>query len=161
MYNNNFYFRAATYNDKNQIAKVLIDFYNMNDLNEAINAFTEELKKDFHYIVALENKEIIGLVSWLPHGLPKHGLFELDRICVLSRARGMGIGKKLIDELKNSAYKWYRKMNGYPRKLYLLTHENNTNAHVFYERIGFTHETTLKDHYYIDQNERVYSMFLP
>ena len=160
MHNNNFYFRAATYNDKNQIAKVLIDFYNMNDLNEAINAFTEELKKDFHYIVALENDEIIGLVSWLPHGLPKHGLFELDRICVLSRARGMGIGKKLIDELKNSAYKWYRKMKGNPRKLYLLTHENNTNAHIFYEQIGFTHETTLKDHYYKDQNERVYSMFL-
>tara|TARA_A100001011_G_C14215969_1_gene802058 strand:- start:806 stop:1291 length:486 start_codon:yes stop_codon:yes gene_type:complete len=160
MSNNNYFFRVATYNDKNQIAKVLIDFYNMNDLNEASNVFVDELKKDFHYIVAIENGEIIGLVSWLTHGLPKHGLFELDRICILSKARGMGIGKKLIDELKNDASKWYKKMNGYARKLYLLTHENNTNAHIFYKRVGFTHETTLKDHYYKDQNERVYSMFL-
>jgi RimJ/RimL family protein N-acetyltransferase len=45
------------------------------------------------------------------------------------------------------------------RKLYLLTHEDNKNAHAFYEKIGFEHETTLKDHYYDNKDERVYSMF--
>ena len=45
------------------------------------------------------------------------------------------------------------------RKLYLLTHEDNVDAHIFYEKVGFVHETTLKDHYYKDQNERVYSKF--
>ena len=158
--NNKIIFRKAIYNDKDQIAKVLIDFYNMNDLDEGIKAFTEELKKDFYYIVAIQNGEIIGLVSWLIHGLPKHGLFELDRICVLSKTRGMGIGKKLVEALINDASKWYEKMNAKVRKLYLLTHENNTNAHAFYERVGFTHEATLKDHYYKKQDERVYSMFL-
>ena len=29
----------------------------------------------------------------------------------------------------------------------------------FYEKIGFSHETSLKDHYYENQNERVYSKF--
>ena len=28
-----------------------------------------------------------------------------------------------------------------------------------YEKIGFSHETSLKDHYYTNQNERVYSKF--
>ena len=45
------------------------------------------------------------------------------------------------------------------RKLYLLTHEDNVDAHIFYKKVGFVHETTLKDHYYKDQNERVYSKF--
>ena len=45
------------------------------------------------------------------------------------------------------------------RKLYILTHENNIDAHSFYEKIGFSHETSLKDHYYENQNERVYSKF--
>ena len=45
------------------------------------------------------------------------------------------------------------------RKLYILTHENNVDAHSFYEKIGFIHETSLKDHYYENQNERVYSKF--
>jgi len=152
--------RKANYADKNQIARVLLDFYNIKDVKEARNVFLTEFDKDYQYIVALDKEEIIGIVSWIMHGLPKHGLFELDRICILNKARGKGIGRKLVDALKNDAYVWYKKMNGQARKLYLLTHEENTKAHIFYENIGFTHETTLKDHYYKDQDERVYTMFL-
>ena len=152
-------FKKATIDDKNEIAKVLLDFYNMSDLNEAINAFSSELEKDFHYIVAIEEDKIIGLVTWLMHGLPKHGLFELDRICILSESRGKGIGSQLVDKLVDDAKGWYREQGESIRKLYLLTHEDNLNAHIFYEKIGFKHETTLESHYYGEKDERVYSMF--
>jgi len=151
--------KEATHDDKSQIAEVLLDFYNMSDLNEAINVFLSELEKDFHYIVAVENGKIIGLVTWFMHGLPKHGLFELDRICILSASRGKGVGIMLVDRLVDDARKWYNKLDEDIRKLYLLTHEDNKNAHAFYEKIGFEHETTLKDHYYDNKDERVYSMF--
>ena len=159
MNENNILLREATYEDKDQIAKVLLDFYNMNDVDEAIQSFNNELDKDFHYIVVEEDGKIIGLVTWLMHGLPKHGLFELDRICILSEARGKGVGRKLVDKLIDNASKWYDKKGEKIRKLYLLTHEDNKNAHSFYEKVGFSHETTLKDHYYKDQDERVYVMF--
>ena len=159
MNENNILLRKATYDDKDQVAKVLLDFYNMNDVDEAIQSFNNELDKDFHYIVAEEDGKIIGLVTWLMHGLPKHGLFELDRICILSEARGKGVGKKLVDKLIDNASKWYDKEGEKIRKLYLLTHEDNKNAHSFYEKVGFSHETTLKDHYYKGQDERVYVMF--
>ena len=159
MNENNILLREATYDDKDQIAKVLLDFYNMNDVDEAIQSFNNELDKDFHYIVAEEAGKIIGLVTWLMHGLPKHGLFELDRICILSEARGKGVGKKLVDKLIHNASEWYDKEGEKIRKLYLLTHEDNKNAHSFYEKVGFSHETSLKDHYYKDQDERVYVMF--
>ena len=152
-------FKKATIDDKNEIAKVLLDFYNMSDLNEAINAFSSELEKDFHYIVAVEGDKIIGLITWLMHGLPKHGLFELDRICILSESRGKGIGSQLVDKLVDDAKGWYREQGESIRKLYLLTHEDNLNAHIFYEKIGFKHETTLENHYYGEKDERVYSMF--
>ena len=159
MNNYNILLREATYDDKDQIAKVLLDFYNMNDVDEAIQSFNNELDKDFHYIVAEEAGKIIGLVTWLMHGLPKHGLFELDRICILSEARGKGVGRKLVDKLIDNASKWYENESEKIRKLYLLTHEDNKNAHSFYEKVGFSHETTLKDHYYKGQDERVYVMF--
>ena len=159
MNENNILLREATYDDKDQIAKVLLDFYNMNDVDEAIQSFNNELDKDFHYIAAEEDGKIIGLVTWLMHGLPKHGLFELDRICILSEARGKGVGRKLVDKLIDNASKWYDNESEKIRKLYLLTHEDNKNAHSFYEKVGFSHETTLKDHYYKDQDERVYVMF--
>ena len=159
MSKDNIFLREASYDDKEQIAEVLLDFYNMNDHDEAIKSFTTELEKDFHYLVAEEDGKIIGLVTWLMHGLPKHGLFELDRICILSDARGKGIGRKLVDKLILDARKWYDKEGESIRKLYLLTHEDNKNAHVFYEKVGFVHDATLKDHYYKNQNERVYVIF--
>ena len=159
MNENSILLREATYHDKDQIAKVLLDFYNMKDADEAAQSFNNELDKDFHYIVAEEGRKIIGLVTWLMHGLPKHGLFELDRICILSEARGKGVGRKLVDKLIDNASKWYDNESEKIRKLYLLTHEDNKNAHSFYEKVGFSHETTLKDHYYKDQDERVYVMF--
>ena len=159
MSKDNIFLREAAYVDKEQIAEVLLDFYNMNDHDEAIKSFTAELEKDFHYLVAEEDGKIIGLVTWLMHGLPKHGLFELDRICILSNARGKGVGRKLVDKLILDAKKWYDKEGESIRKLYLLTHEDNKNAHIFYEKVGFVHDATLKDHYYKNQDERVYVIF--
>ena len=153
------HYRKATLKDADQISLVLIDFYNMKDANEASETFISEMEKDFHYIAALKDDVLIGLVTWLSHGLPKHGLFELDRICLLSESRGKGVGKGLISELIKDADKWYKSMRANIRKLYLLTHENNVDAHIFYEKVGFDHEATLKDHYYKNQNERVYSKF--
>jgi len=155
----NIILKEATSEDEIQVANVLLDFYNMDNHDEAVNTFLSEIEKDFHYIVAIENDKIIGLVTWLMHGLPKHGLFELDRICILSTSRGKGVGAKLVDKLVEDASKWYKKNSGEIRKLYILTHEDNINAHAFYEKIGFYHEVTLKDHYYKAQDERVYTMF--
>ena len=159
MDNKKIIYRKAIPGDANAVANVLLDFYNMKDMAEAEETFFLELKKDFHYIVATEDGKIIGLVTWIMHGLPKHGLFELDRICILNNARGKGIGKKLVQELVKDASKWYNKMDSQIRKLYLLTHEDNIDAHLFYEKVGFVHETTLKDHYYKNQYERVYTIF--
>ena len=117
------------------------------------------LQKYLYQKFEYQDDVIIGLVTWLSHGLPKHGLFELDRICLLSEARGKGVGKGLINELIIDADKWYKSIGENIRKLYLLTHEDNMDAHIFYEKVGFDHETTLKDHYYKNQNERVYSKF--
>ena len=110
MTKSNINYRSATRKDVDQISSVMYDFYNMKDVKEASEAFISEIEKDFNYIVAVQNDVIIGLVTWLPHGLPKHGLFELDRICILSKTRGKGIGRGLIDKLIKDADRWYKSM---------------------------------------------------
>ncbi len=155
----NIIIRKAKLEDADQIANVLLDFYNMENIDEASGAFLTEVSKDYKYILAIENGMIVGLVTWLIHGLPKHGLFELDRICVLSKSRGKGVGKILVNSLIDNARKWYKKNNSEIRKLYLLTHEDNILAQVFYEKVGFHHESTLENHYYNNKNEKLYSIF--
>jgi len=73
--------------------------------------------------------------------------------------QGKGVAKKLFNALIGSAKAHYKKHNQKLRKLYLLTHADNKRAHRFYEKLGFEHETTLKEHYYKNKDEFVYSIF--
>ena len=152
--------RKANSKDAKGIANVLMKSYNIKDIKEGIGVFKNEIKKNHNYIVAQENGKIIGIVTWLMHGLPKHQLCELDRIAVLPQYRGKGVSKKLFNALVKDAKSHYKKNKSKLRKLYLLTHAENKRAQKFYEKLGFRHETTLKQHYYKDVDEYVYSIFV-
>jgi|TARA_B100001964_G_C14214346_1_gene591982 ribosomal protein S18 acetylase RimI-like enzyme len=152
-------FRKAAPKDANGIANVLEKSYSIKSIKEGINVFKTETKKSHNYIVAEEDGKISGIVTWIAHGLPKHQLCELDRIAVLPEYRGKGVAKKLFNTLVKDAKAHYKKNNSKLRKLYLLTHAGNKRAHKFYEKLGFKHETTLKQHYYKNKDEFVYSMF--
>lgn len=151
--------RKAVLGDKEQVAQVLTSFYNMDNLKEAERTFLNEMPQGHHYIIAEGNTKIVGLVTWLVHGLPKHELAELDRIVVLPEVKGKDIGKSLLDKLIKDANDFYRGHGFKLRKLYLLTHTGNKKAQAFYEKTGFKHEATLKNHYYEGKDEFVYSMF--
>jgi len=151
--------RKATPKDAKGIANVLVKGYNIKDLKEGTKVFKNETKKFHNYIVAQDNKKIAGIVTWIVHGLPKHQLCELDRIAVLPEYRGKGVARDLFNALVKDAKAFYKKNNLKLRKLYLLTHADNARAHKFYEKLGFKHETTLKEHYYKNKDEFVYSIF--
>lgn len=151
--------RIGTVSDADGIAEVLMQGYNMETLEEAKTAFLGELSRGHHYIVAEENSKIIGLASWTMHDLPKHGLAELNRIAVLPESRSKGIATALFFALLADAKTFYGSNGQNLRKVYVLTHASNKNAQLFYEKLGFRHEATLKGHYYKGEDELVYSMF--
>jgi ribosomal protein S18 acetylase RimI-like enzyme len=151
--------RKAIPKDAKGIALVLTTSYNIKDEKEGIEVFRSETKKGRHYLIAEKNKKIIGLVTWLPHGLPKHMLAELDRIAVLPEYRGKGVSKDLKEAMIADAQAWFKGKGHRLRKVYLMTHEDNSRARAFYEKMGFKLETTLKDHYYKGKDECVYSIF--
>ncbi len=153
-------FREATERDAEGIAEVLKASYNMSSTEEAVQAFLTEIKKEYRYIVAVDNGVIIGFTSWQIHGLPKHGLFELDRIAVLPTHRGSGVAKQLFDALVQAADAKYKEYGFRARKLILYTHASNTRAHAFYEKMGLKREDALlKDHYYPGVDEVIYVKF--
>ncbi len=151
--------RVATEKDAEGIGKVLAKSYSIKDDAEGKTVFLDETKKGILYIVAKKNKTIIGIVTLKFHGLPKHGLCELDRIAVLPEWKGKGIAEELFDALVQETKKWYGTKKATLRKLIILTHADNTRAQRFYEKMGCLHEATLKDHYYKGKDEFVYSRF--
>ena len=152
-------YRKAALKDAKGIANVLIKSYSIKSEKEAIGIYKTELRKLHNYIVADDNGKIAGIVTWLIHGLPRHQLAELDRIAVLPEYMGKGVAQNLFKALIKDSKAFYKKNNTNLRKLYLLTHADNKRAHKFYEKIGFKHETTLKQHYYKNRDEYVFSIF--
>lgn len=152
--------RNAKLEDADGIANVLVQSYNIDDIEEGKDTFKKEAKKEYNYIVAEDNGKVIGLTTWQMHGLPKHQLAELDRIAVLPEYRGKGVARLLFKKLLEEANKAYRDAGSKLRKLYLLTHASNARAQAFYKKLGFSHESTLKNHYYDGEDELVFSMFL-
>ena len=55
----------------------------------------------------------------------------ITALVVAERARGLGVGRRLVDRAVDAARRW-----GCPRIL-VTTHLRRAGAHAFYERIGF------------------------
>ena len=51
--------RKPLQNDVDEIAYVLLDFYNIEDHQEAKKVFIDEQKKDFHYLLAFEDDKVL------------------------------------------------------------------------------------------------------
>lgn len=152
-------FRLAKIEDASKIAVILMTSYNITSLDEGVHTFLSEMKKNV-FVLAEQDNTIVGVASYKIHGLPKHELAEMDRIAILPEYRGKGISKPLFEYLLKDVKKFYEKQDHKLRKLFLLTHAENKRAHEFYKKLGFSHETTLKNHYYEGKDEFVFSMFL-
>tara|TARA_Y100000310_G_scaffold334635_1_gene414840 strand:+ start:1105 stop:1626 length:522 start_codon:yes stop_codon:yes gene_type:complete len=142
-----------------EVAKILKCSYNISSIDEAQQVFLDERAKGHRYIIALDGPAAIGIVSWTVHDLPKHQLAELNRIAVLQEYWGEGVSRGLFEALKRDTMEYYAGHGQWLRKLYVLTHEDNTRARSYYEKMGFKLDTILKQHYYADKNECVYAMF--
>jgi len=155
----NLILRRAEKKDSKEIAVILEQGYSIESIEEGIQVFESEKSKGWNFIVAIVDEKVVGLVSWAMKGLPRHGLIELDRIAVLPEFRGKDIARKLFDVLEENAKQFFELNKGKLRKLFLFTHEDNSRAISFYEKMGMQKDAVLKDHYYNGRNEIVMRKF--
>lgn len=151
--------RLADLKDTRAIAKVLQATLNMPTHDEAKAAFENEFAQGHQFLVAVENNQIVGLISVIFHGRPRHGLVELDHISVLPKYQRQGIATRLFQESIKHLDRFYQQKGFKLRKYFLLTHAGNLKAHQFYQKIGFTQEATFINHFYQDIDEYVFSKF--
>lgn len=151
--------RLADIKDSEGISQVFMATLNMPTKDEALAAFESELASGHQFLVAEEDGQIIGLLSVILHGRPRHGLAELDHIAVLPSHRRQGIATKLFNESIKQLKQFYAQKGFKFRKYFLLTHADNLAAHSFYQKLGLKKEAVLKKHFYEDKDEFVYSLF--
>ncbi len=151
-------YRKAMPKDADKVGKLLVKCFNISPVKEGQDTFLHERKKDI-FIIAEKDGKLYGLVSWDMHGLPKHQLVRVERICVLSGPKRDEIAEGLLTAAIQDADKFFKKKNLKLRKMYTMVHSSNIKLKNFYKKIGFVEEATLKDHYYKGVDDFILSMF--
>ncbi|MBI5467025.1 MAG: GNAT family N-acetyltransferase [Candidatus Kerfeldbacteria bacterium] len=129
------------------------------------NTLEIEMEREGHrYLVARlepspEPERLIGFVSWRPWGEPRHQLAELTHIGVdVNDPEVRGLGRRLVTAMEDTAHSHYR---GYSqrgaRKIFILTHADNTRAHNLYGRCGYTLEARLPSFFHPGMDELYFS----
>ncbi|RJQ31417.1 GNAT family N-acetyltransferase [Candidatus Parcubacteria bacterium] len=149
----------AKKSDRKFIAKLLFELLNIKNAGEGEKIFLSETKKGHNYLIAKEKNNGVGLITYLMHGRPKHGLAELYHVVVMPEYRGTGAAKKLFLALEKELKAEYKKAGGKLRKLFLMTRRNNSRAQRFYKKMGMKFETRLKSHFYKGKDEYIFSKF--
>lgn len=90
---------------------------------------------DIIYLLAFSDKNPVGFLSLHVQQLLHHGgpIGEIQEMYVSTEARSLGVGKRLIDEIKRIA-----KQRRIPQ-LEVTSSFKREDAHRFYEREGFAH----------------------
>ncbi|MFA5730344.1 MAG: GNAT family N-acetyltransferase [Candidatus Paceibacterota bacterium] len=88
-------------------------------------------REDTYIFVAVENEEIVGLVTFYLLPNIRHGMHRghIEYFVVSKNMRGKGVGTKLFDAIKN----FCRKSN---IKVIKLDTNNDLEAHSFYSKNG-------------------------
>ncbi|WP_431688065.1 N-acetyltransferase family protein [Hahella sp. NBU794] len=86
-----------------------------------------------HFMVAVSGDELLGFIqSNLKRTLVAGGYVEIVSLVVDERARGQGVGGKLIESVKE----WAKQQGVF--KIRLGSRIHREQAHQFYEGLGFT-----------------------
>jgi len=105
-------------------------------VEEVINEiYLEKLINDKNIYVAKMNNEIVGyiiisIVEKINPSMRYRKQLNIEAICVDEIYRGMGIGKKLLNFIKNIA------LENDCTDMYLTVNEENINAQKLYESMG-------------------------
>lgn len=152
-------FRKADEKDAEKAGKLLQRCFNIATPKEGKDTFLKELEKKNEFILAQEDGEAVGLISWVSRGLPKHQLARIERICIPLDENKENLADELITAMIQSADKYFKKRKLKLRKIYAMVHSNNKKLRDFYIKKGFIEEAALKDHYYKGTDEYILSLF--
>ncbi|MHC5250612.1 GNAT family N-acetyltransferase [Enterococcus sp. LJL90] len=106
----------------------LTNFYPILSTEETLQTIEESISSDSSFVIgAFSEKDIVGFIQY---SIDKQ-VGSIDRLYVGSDARGIGVGKKLMD----AAMAEFEKVH--TKRIDLKVVVENTSAQAFYEKYGF------------------------
>jgi ribosomal protein S18 acetylase RimI-like enzyme len=111
-------------------------------------------------VIAIEGKDVLGLMQYQIKENPKHGLAELEEVFVYKSHREKGVATKLLGFVIGSVRKEFNKKKITPRKLMLFVIEDNVAARKLYEKAGFKQVANVGDLFEEGKTDLLYTLDL-
>jgi ribosomal protein S18 acetylase RimI-like enzyme len=128
--------KHATESDRSALRNLYI--YEVEDHPERAEAFAEALIVRFKTLLAFQNSNLCGTLSWEPRGGQDDGVIELASLGVNQSFQRQGIATLLVSRMIEEATKYYES-NGYRlRTIILFMEDHNEKARKFYSKVGFS-----------------------
>lgn len=126
--------REATIADASALAPLLGELGYPATVAQVTPRLRRMLARDDQKILIAENTDgALGVLAL--HVFPTltydHGLALIMALVITENARGLGVGRKLVDRAEEVA----RSLGA--SRLMVTTHNRRADAHAFYERLGF------------------------
>jgi PhnO protein len=128
--------REVEPNDLLEVKLLLDELENRNSdieiFTEIFHSYCSDISTLF-YVVEMKHKGLIGFITcksqWLLHH--EGQVCEIQEMIVTREFQGKGIGKKLIEKVKEAVLDWGVK------SLEVTSNKRRKEAHQFYQKIGF------------------------
>jgi len=100
--------------------------------------FAEQLISRFNTLLALQNGELCGTLSWETRGGYDDGVAELVALGVNRKFQRQGIASELVERMIEEASVFYAERGYVLRVILLFMEYGNEGARRFYSQIGFS-----------------------
>ncbi|MBE0527570.1 MAG: GNAT family N-acetyltransferase [Candidatus Thorarchaeota archaeon] len=136
-----FAIKEASGEDKALLENMYLE--EVEDHAERAETFAEDLINHFKTMIALEDGELCGTLTWDTRGGLDDGVVELIGLGVNKKFQRQGVAKKLVNYFIQETSKFYAD-KGYSLRVILLFMEgNNEVARKFYSNLGFTEDSRI------------------
>ena len=104
---------------------------------ERASSFAEQLINRFKTMLALQNNQLCGTLTWDTRGGYDDGVVELVGLGVNKNYQRKGIATKLVEKMIQEASLFYSEQGYTLRVIILFMERQNENARKFYSQTGF------------------------
>lgn len=140
-----FEIRVATDADFNLLRNMYLE--EVEDHAERATTFAEDLIHHFKTMLALQDENLVGSLSWDTRGGYDDGVIELVSIGINENFKRQGIATKLVKSFIAEATEFYSSRGYCLRVIILFMERQNEVARKFYANLGFIEEAVLSKLY--------------
>jgi ribosomal protein S18 acetylase RimI-like enzyme len=140
-----FEIRDAVESDRTALVQMYLQ--DVENEDKKARAFAEALLNGLNTLVCIQETRVLGSLSWDIRGGVEDGVIELVSMGVTEDFRRQGVGRALVQAMKESATECFAAEGQHLRFIYLFMEKENQSARKFYRSVGFREVCTIPTMY--------------